>query len=289
MRNFRLLWTAARTFGEIDGEQRAASFAYYALFSLFPLFALLISVGSMFFAPENVIHQIERLSPFVASTETTFVWQMVTAVERSRGSVSVVSGLILLWSSLRFFQSLVSGVNRAWHTEEIPWWQVPLKNVLMVAVFGSAMLIGLVIPALAQGVRKALVQFADFVQDQIPAVNLPLVVWIFDLSRYLIGGLVLFYALTLLYMLAPRRKVFFREVWMPALFSTLVLQLCQNAFVNYLPKFVNYNAIYGSVGVVMLLLMWVYVSGVVIMFGACLCSAPERLAENSATRASSKR
>ncbi len=268
----RILWEAIWTFVEIDGEQRAASFAYYALFSLVPLFALILTAGSVLFEPSEVIRTVQQYFP-LGESEQEFLWQMVAALESSRGGVTAVSLAILTWCSLRFFQALVRGVNRAWHTIEIPWWQMPLKNLLMVAVLASAMLIGLVAPALLQAARKILIAFQDFLSHRLPALDLDRLTGIFDLGRFLLAGGVLFYSFTLLYMLAPRRRVYFRQVWIPALFVTLALQVCQNAFVNYLPRFVNYNAIYGTVGVMMLLLLWVYVSGVVIFLGACLCSA----------------
>jgi membrane protein len=282
----RILWEAANTFVEIDGEQRAASFAYYALFSLVPLFALMLTAGSSMFDSQEVIHTVERYFP-IGAPEQAFMWQMVASLERSRGSVTIVSFVILIWSSLKFFQALVRGVNRAWHTVEIPWWQLPLKNLLMIAVLASAMLIGLLAPALLQGAKKIAVTFQSFLESQIPAINLDMVVGIFDLGRYALSGAVLFYSFTLLYMLAPRRRVFFKQVWIPALLVTLGLQFCQNAFVNYLPRFVNYNAIYGAVGVMMLLMLWVYITGVVIFLGACLCSAAAKIhGDENATPAS---
>jgi len=259
------------TFAEIDGEQRAAAFAYYALFSLFPLFALLLTTGSSFVDSQTVIHTVERFFP-IGGDAQNLIWKTVATLERSRGRVGLVSLLILVWSSLKFFQSLVRGVNRAWHTVEIPWWQLPLKNLLMIAVVASALFIGLVAPALLQAARKILTVFGDFLASHLPGLNLGLIGWIFEWSRYAIAGGVLFYSFTLLYMLAPRRRVLFRQVWFPALLVTLALQSFQNAFVNYLPRFVNYNAIYGTVGVMMLLLLWVYVSGVAIILGACLCA-----------------
>jgi len=272
----RILWEALETFVEIDGEQRAASFAYYALFSMVPLFALILTVGSSFFDSQEVIQSVQRYFP-MGEQEQAFLWQMVASLEKSRGSVTAVSFAILIWSSLRFFQALVRGVNRAWHTIEIPWWQMPLKNLLMTAVLASAMLIGLLAPAVLQGAKKILLAFNGFVESHLPGLNLDLVTGIFDWSRYVVAGAVLFYSFTLLYMLAPRRRVFFRQVWMPALLVTLALQACQNAFVNYLPRFVNYNAIYGAVGVMMLVLLWVYLSGVVIFLGACVCSAAAKV------------
>jgi len=272
----RILWEAVCTFIEIDGEQRAASFAYYALFSLVPLFAIILTVGSSFFEPQEVIHTVQRYFP-LGGPEQAFVWQLVGSLEKSRGSVTAVSFAILMWCSLRFFQALVRGVNRAWHTVEIPWWQLPLKNLLMILVLASALLIGLIAPALLQAARKILIAFEDFVESQLPGVNLDLIAQLFDWGRYALAGGVLFYSFTLLYMLAPRRRVYFRQVWIPALVVTLALQTCQNAFVNYLPRFVNYNAIYGTVGVMMLLMLWVYISGVVIFLGACLCSAGAKI------------
>lgn len=269
---WEVIWRTVRIFTEIDGEQRAASFAYYAVFSLFPLFALLLTAGSLFVAPDEVIRTFERFFP-VGEAQQEWIWQMVGALERSRGSVSAVSVVILIWCSLRFFQALVRGVNRAWHTVEIPWWQLPLKNLLMIGVIASALLLGLVAPALLQGAKKILTVFEEFVKAQFPAFNLDLVAGLLDLARYAVAGAVLFYAFVLLYMLAPRRRVYFRQVWISALLVTVSLQACQNAFVNYLPRFVNYNAIYGTVGVMMLLLLWIYVSGVIIILGACLCAA----------------
>jgi membrane protein len=272
----RIAWEAANTFLEIDGEQRSAAFAYYALFSLVPLFALLLTVGSSFFDSQEVIHTVEHYFP-IGKPQQEFMWQMVASLEKSRGSVTIVSFVILIWCSLKFFQALVRGVNRAWHTVEIPWWQLPLKNLLMIAVLASALLIGLLAPALLQGAKKIAVAFKDFLESQIPAINLDMIVGLFDLGRYAISGAVLFYSFTLLYMLAPRRRVFFKQVWVQALLVTFALQFCQNAFVNYLPHFVNYNAIYGTVGVMMLLMLWVYITGVVIFLGACLCSAAAKV------------
>jgi len=269
---WRIIVSTCRIYGEIDGEQRAASFAYYALFSLFPLFALLLSLGSLIFDPHEVVTSIHRLFP-IGEAQQQLIWEMVIRLEQNRGGVSAVSLLILIWTSLRFFQALVRGVNRAWHTIEIPWWQLPLKNLLMIGIIGSALVIGLLAPVLLQVVRDSLLAAEAFLHNYFPAFDLRFTTKLLDAIRFALGSVILFYSFTMLYMLAPRLKVKFRQIWFPALLVTVLLQLCQNAFVNYLPRFVNYNAIYGTVGGMMLLLLWVYVSGIIIMLGACLCPA----------------
>jgi YihY family inner membrane protein len=285
---WRTLKATFRIYSEIDGEQRAASFAYYVFFSLFPLVAFLLTVGSMFLDPAELVKSIEGFLPLNIEQQE-FLWKAVKNLEEARGGVSVISLIVLLWSSLRFFQALVRGVNRAWHTVEIPWWQIPLKNLAMIAIIASALFAGLLIPALLQGARLVLIGAADFVHLHFPKYDLHLLSHILDLSRYLIGAAVLFYSFSLLYMVAPRRMVRFRKVWLAALIVTLALQACQIAFVNYLPRFVNYG-IYGAVGSLMLLLLWVYVSGIIIIFGGCLCAARAQVREEmeeAAIRASS--
>lgn len=282
---WRTFAATLRIYSETDGEQRAASFAYYVFFSLFPLLALLLTVGSAFLNPAEIVEAIKGFLP-LDGDQQEFLWKGVKNLEEARGSVGLASLLILIWSSLRFFKALVRGVNRAWHTVEIPWWQVPLKNLAMLVIIGSALFAGLLIPALLQGARLALIEAADFVHLNFPNFNLHLVSGLLDLTRYLIGAVVLFYSFSLLYMFAPRWRVAFSQVWQAALVVTLALQFCQIAFVNYLPRIVNYG-IYGAVGSLMLLLLWVYVSGIIIIFGGCLCAARAQVRGESLTPAGS--
>ena len=246
-------------------------------FLFFPLFALLLTLGSSFFSSRaNHLHD-KRLSAD-GDPQQRFIWEAVHQLEIARGGIGALSILILLWCSLRFFQGLVHGVNRAWHTIEIPWWQIPLKNLLMIAIIGSALFAGLVAPAILQAVRNGLVAAETFIKAHFPGFDLHLVSGLLDLSRYAIAVILLFYSFCMLYKFAPRRKVLFRQVWFPALIVTFALMISQIAFIDYLPNFVNYG-IYGAVGGMMLLLLWVYFAGIIIILGACLCAAMERSEE----------
>ncbi|HEY5743607.1 MAG TPA: YihY/virulence factor BrkB family protein [Terrimicrobiaceae bacterium] len=278
-KTWRVLVQTTNIYIEIDGEQRAAAFGYYVLFSLFPLFALLLTVGSAFFGSVEIVSAIKGFLP-IDDAQQRFIWEAVHQLESSRGGVGLISVFVLLWCSLRFFQGLVHGVNRAWHTVEIPWWQVPLKNLLMIAIIGSALFVGLITPAILQGVRNALIAAEVFLEARFPKFDLHLISGLLDLSRYALGVILLFYSFCMLYKFAPRRRVLFRQVWLPALIVTFAIMICQIAFVNYLPHFVNYG-IYGAVGGMMLLLLWVYFSGIIIILGACLCAALEQCRETA--------
>jgi len=272
---YRKLRETVEIFLEIDAEQRAASFAYYALFSMVPLLALLLTLGSVFFTHAEIHRAIEEFVP-LGYPEQRMLWGMVTELQQARGSISAISILILSWTSLRFFQALVRAVNRAWHTVENPWWQTSLKNLAMIAVIGGGLLLGIVVPAIVQAVGKVLVAFESFLAGLFPTGELLKLVSAANLSRFIVGGVILFYTFVMLYKLAPRRRVAFRQVWMPALIVSLSLQALQVAFVNYLPRIINYNAVYGTVGGLMFLLMWVYISGMLIIAGGCMCAAGNR-------------
>lgn len=271
---------ALRIFHRIDSEQRAAAFAYYALFSMVPLVALFLSVGSMFFDAGIVHRAIAEYIP-LGSAEHEMIFRLAADLERKRGGISIASIVILSWASLRFFQALVRAVNRAWHTVPIPWWQMPLKNLAMIAVLGSGLSLGILIPAVTQGIAKALGELEYFIAARFPGVHLAPMIELLDWSRVIVGAIVLFYTFTLLYVVAPRRRITFRQVWLPSVLVTLTVQLCQVAFVTYLPRIVDYG-IYGTIGGVMLLMLWIYFSGLVIIAGACLCAAMDRLATRSA-------
>ena len=114
----RIIREAFQRYGQIDGEQCAASFAYYAFFSLFPLILLLVAVGT-FFVPDrtqaarDVVRQVQEYVPLMAKDKAVLIDTIDHAIQNGL-SAGILGFLALVWSALRFFQALVIGVNRAW-------------------------------------------------------------------------------------------------------------------------------------------------------------------------------
>lgn len=275
-RSWEVSARAFAIFFEIEGGRRAASFAYYALFSLVPLFALLLTIGSAFVQPAYVISAAERFFPIEAAQQE-MVWKMADSMQRARGGIGLAALFVLLWGSMRFFQTLVQGVNHAWHRTSMSWWKLSLKNLLMMAVLASAMGIGLVAPAILQAAIHAATAFEDFLAQALPGLDFGALTLAISGGRYLVAGGLMFYALAALYMLSPGRRIYFREVWIPALAVTAALQLGQSLFTSYAARFIDYNAIYGPVGALMLALLWVHIAGAAILLGGCLCAAAAEL------------
>ena len=246
-------------YGEINGDECAASFAYYAFFSLFPLILLLVAIGT-FFIPDRyqaaryVVQEVEQYIPLQLK-DRTLLFTIVDDTIKNGWRAGIFGFLALLWGALRFFQALVVGINRAWGGKSYNWWKLPLKNLLMIGILASALLLGLVAPVIFN--RLKTIYYFD--------INAAV-----DFLSNLLPEAILFYGLAMLYKFAPRRPVQFRDVWLAALLGTFFLQFGQNLFSWYLATFTNFNALYGVFGTIMGLLLWIYYTGVVLLLGGCI-------------------
>lgn len=260
----RTTWRAIGIYIEIDGDLRAASFAFYAFFSLFPIMVLTVSVGSRFLAPEAVtrvvIGYVDTVIP-LNEEDAAAVYGQIERVMTARAGLGLLAVAGLLWASNHFFRALVRGVNRAWHTTELDWWKVPLKNFAMLGIFAVALLVGVLAPLAVGAVSRVV---------PLDMAGMPVVT---VLLRFVVPTAVLFLGICMLYKLSPRRRVLFREVWLAALLATGGLKLLQQLLLYYTSTVWQVNALYGALGVLVVLLLWAYLCGVILLFGGCLCAA----------------
>jgi uncharacterized BrkB/YihY/UPF0761 family membrane protein len=84
---------------------------------------------------------------------------------------------------------------------------------------------------------------------------------------------VLFYGFSMFYKFAPRRYTRWREVWFSALLVTVALQLLQKLFVLYTTNVTDFNRLYGTLGSVVALLMYIYLAGSVVLFCGCIAAS----------------
>lgn len=263
-RAWGVLRLALKTFFRIDGDLLAGAFAYYAFFALFPLIILFVTIASAFIdrdrAGQVVIAYVQAYVPIHGEMQRHII-HTITGVINARGQAGAVALIMLVWAALQFVTTLVSAVNRAWGAEAHSWWRLPLKSLLLLVMMVGAVLLGIPLPILGRVVSDWL----------LPANELRS--WIHVLTSLIGPSLVSFLGLTVFYRLAPRRVTRFAEVWVAALCATALLQTAEGLFALYLKRFATLNAVYGAFGGVMALLLWVYLSGCIIIFGACLCAA----------------
>jgi len=258
-----ILCFSLKKFSRIDGAQWAGAFAFNAFFSLFPLMVLLVTIASFFVnrdrAGKEVIAYMETYVP-ISGEMQRHIFDAIAGVVKAREQASVVAVIILVWAALQCFTTLICATNRAWGTVVYNWWRLPLKSLVLLGTTAGAVLLGMAVPVLMRMAEGWLFPGQDFRS------------WVYGLGSFFIPLLVVFFSLSLFYRLAPRRLTRFGEVWAAALCATILLRASESLFVIYLADFARLNAVYGTFGGMMALLLWIYLSGCVFIFGACLCA-----------------
>ena len=263
-RVWAILCRACNKFLQIDGTLWAGAFAYNAFFSLFPLVILLFTIVSSFVgrdrAGKEVIAYVESYVP-ISGAMQILIFNTIAGVINARQQAGAIAFLILIWAALQCFTTLISATNRAWGTAGYNWWRLPLKSLVLLGITAGTVFLGMAVPVLMRMAKGWLFPAQEFHS------------WVYGLGGFIIPWLVMFFGLSLFYRLAPRRPTRFAEVWAAALCATVLLRAGESLFVIYLKDFATLNAVYGAFGGIMALLLWIYVSGCIFIFGACLCTS----------------
>jgi membrane protein len=249
------------------GPEAAASMAYYALFSLFPLALFMIGIASLFIEEETALRQTVRILNEAIPVPTNVVTENLREVVALRGPVTVVSLAALLWSATRFFYALTRNVDRAWpDAEKRAFVKTRLIGMSMATSIAVLMLVSLLLTVAARylartelplnGVGEALY---DSFAWRIAASFFP---WFVTL--------VLFLAI---YRWVPNTKVSSQAAFWGALVAATVWQLAASGFAWYVSNVGHYRLIYGSLGAMIVLTVWVYLTAWITLFGAHLTAA----------------
>jgi YihY family inner membrane protein len=255
---------AKTLFMKVDGLDWAAAFSFNAFFSLFPLMVLLVTIASVFVDPvraaQGAIVYLGDSVPLDGQMRR-HVFEVIEEVLEGRAKASVVAVVMLVWTALQCFSTLVSVTNAAWGHKANRWWRLPLKSLTVMMLMAVTALLAIGLPPVVKMAQDFLFPDSAFRS------------WSYHVMIAGLAPLISFASLTLFYRFAPHRHPTWRNVWFPALFATTLLQLAQWLFGVYLERFATLDAIYGAFGSVMALLLWIYISGCIFIFGACLGAA----------------
>jgi YihY family inner membrane protein len=259
-----ILYLALKKFFQIDGVVWAGAFAFNAFFSLFPLIILLVTIASHFIdrdrAGTEIIGFLQRYVP-ISGEMQRYIFTTLAGIINVRGQAGAVAILLLVWAASQCFITLISVTGRAWGASGHNGWRLPMKSLALLGIMAVAVLLGIELPLLATITKDWLFPLYDFRS------------WVYSLGSFFVPLLAVFFSLSLFYKFAPRRSTRFAEVWAGALCATVLLRVAAILFVIYLKDFATLNAVYGAFGGIMALLLWIYLSGCIFIFGSCLCVA----------------
>ncbi len=239
----------------------AAGVAFYAILAIFPALVALVSTYGLIADPRQVERQLQALSGMMPEAAWQIIEQQLTSVASSaQGSLTlgVAAGiLIALWSATRGTKSAMAAMNIAYNeSERRGFLRLNLVAVLLTAglllIMMLALLAVLAVPPLLGVLELG-----------------PWLAWLVSVARWAVLAGVIMLALALLYHYGPSWRAP-RWAWVSpgAVFATIVWIVASVLFSWYVASFANYNATYGSLGAVIILLTWFFLSAFVLVLGA---------------------
>jgi membrane protein len=275
------LGTLKRTLQEFREDNLsvwAAALTYYGLLSLFPALIALTSVVGLFGNPatttKTLTDIVTELGPRSAADALAGPLESITS-NRGGAGIAFIAGLALaLWSASAYVGGFMQAANVVFETPEGRpiWKRRPLQLlVTLVMVLTTALV------ALALVLTGPVV---DAVAKPLGIGGTAVVVW--SIAKWPILVLVVLAMIDLLYYAAPNvqlKERGFRWVTKGALLAVVVWLLASVAFALYVANFGSYNKTYGTLGGVVALLIWLWLTNVALLLGLELNSERERSIE----------
>jgi membrane protein len=253
-----------RTFRETqtdDGLGLAAQLAYYFFLALFPALLFLIALAS-FLPAEDLVARVITMLQGVAPTEVIEIIrdQLGKIAESRQGGILTFGVAAALWSSSAAMVAIIGVLNRAYDVEDArPWWKQRLVAIALTLGVAAFILVSFTLVIAGP-------ELAGYVVNRVGLGSA--FEWTWRIVQWPIVFALVATAFGLIYYFAPDVEQDF--VWLTpgSLFATLLWLVGSLIFRWYVGNFGSYTATYGVVGGVMVLLLWLYVSGLVVIVGA---------------------
>ena len=266
MQRLLRMYHAAVDIFTVAGERHvgliAAGVAFFGMFGIFPGIAAVIAVFGLLADPVVVSDQLmlmqEVIPPETYSIFETQIENLLMARSDTLGWATVVSISLALWSSRAAVAALIGGINAIEGVKQ--------RNGIrqaFVALLLTVSLVGLAIVALLTVVILPVV-LAFIPLGAITG-------WLLEIARWLIALAVLFCGLSVLYRFGPNMRGA-RRPWLTIGAGVVVIVwiAASVGLSYYLSNFASYNEVYGSIGAVIGMLLWLYITAYLILLGAIL-------------------
>ncbi len=255
-----ILWRVKNEIGDDHVSMIAAGVAFYGLLAIFPAIAALVGIWGLMADPQQIQSQISQVTSALPPEAGRILEDQVTKVASNTGGASfaALGGLLFtLYSASKGVKAVIEGLNIIYDEEE-------KRGFIKLNAIALALTVGVVlVMVLALGLIAVL-----------PAVVAGLglggtIATVVSLARWPILFVVIMAVLAILYRYAPSRdEPRWRWVSWGAVLATVLWIVGSIAFSIYVRNFGSYNETYGSLGAVIILLMWFWLSSFIVLLGA---------------------
>ncbi|MDN4524318.1 YihY/virulence factor BrkB family protein [Fictibacillus fluitans] len=238
----------------------SAQLAYYFLVSLFPFSFLVFSI--LGFLPISSSSVLELIRPFAPVQAFNLLeYNLISVLDQSRGDIFSISLVVTLWLSSIGILAIIRVFNQAYHVEENrPFIRELLVGILLTIGLVIAIVSSLLLPVFGSSIGLFLANHLGYSH---PAFHF----W--TTTRWSLGFVILMVMFVSLYLIAPNVRLRLKHVLPGAFFSTVGWQLISLGFSYYVTLF-DYRQIYGNLGALLTLMIWFYLSAMILILGGQL-------------------
>jgi membrane protein len=266
---------AALEFVDDRGHRSAAQISFFAILSFIPLVLLMAAAFGLLFddsaVRERIITTVFDNIPLSSGDDRPQLERAVADALEQAGNLGIFSTLLVFFAASSVMGALRHSINEAWDIEERP----PLlqrKALDFALVFGGTSILALSVSVTITH------RLSDIVDDE--AGGGWLVAAALDVAEELLPLLFVALGLLFLYRVLPLHKDPLRHIWPGAVVAALGLAIVKGGLELYFEQLADLGAIYGSLGAIMALLIFVYAAANVVVFGAEFASEWARYEES---------
>lgn len=236
-----------------------AQLAYYLILAFFPFIIFLITLIG--FSDLNSIEVLEGLRAILPLEVYRLIERtVIEIVDTQNTGLLGASVALTIWASSSGFRAVIKGINKAYNIKECRSF---LKRA-GIAIFFTFML------ALVIMLTLAMLVFGDIIGKYMlgifPFDMLIKIIW--DIGRYVIVVFSMVWIFACIYRYTPCKRIRWGEVYVGAIFSTIGWIVVSIGFSYYINNIANYSRLYGSLGAVIILMTWLYITSIILILGA---------------------
>lgn len=256
-----IIWSVIDRISRDNVTMVAAGVAFYALLSIFPALAAIVSLYGMVSDPAEVSRQISSLAYILPPEAMKLIMDaLLSFVSKSNSqfNIALVTGLLLaIWSARAGMSAVMTGLNIAY--EEVERRSLIVQNLVAIMMTLAALILVAAV-VFAIGIIPAVLALIRLPKEL--ATTLALV-------RWPILALVILIGFAVLYRFAPcRTEPRWRWITWGSATATVFWLMGSALFSFYVSHFGSYDATYGSLGAVVILLLWLWVASLFFIMGA---------------------
>ncbi|MBK6347931.1 MAG: YihY/virulence factor BrkB family protein [Bacteroidales bacterium] len=245
--------------GSITNRAAALSFnTFLAIFPAIIFFFTLIPYIPIVNFQDSLLDLMQEFIPqqaYLAVEETLF-----DIVKRPRGSLLSFGFLLAMYFATNSINSLIEAFNQTYHSidSRTPF-QQRLVSIALVVILSILVIVAIALITVGPAVLNWL-QSHNLLTDG-------LTIFMISAGKWLITLALLFFAFSFLYYIAPSGKQHFRFISAGSTMTTLLFIAASVGFNYYVNNFSKYNSLYGSIGTLIVFMMWIYFNAIIILLG----------------------